>query len=63
MFTEYINFDKLKAINKKKITILVDQGYHPNIMMEALKKIYPTIDKKIKFQVSEKITKANREEK
>ncbi len=63
MFIENINFFKSKPMNKKKITILVDQGYHPNAIRSALKEVYPAIDKKIKFQVSEKISREQKEEK
>ncbi|NJK64849.1 MAG: IS5 family transposase [Synechococcaceae cyanobacterium SM2_3_1] len=63
MFKENINFFKLKPMNTKKITILVDRGYHPNTIMTALKEIYPAIDKKIKFKVSEKISPEEKKEK
>ncbi len=62
MFTEYINFFKLKPMNTKKITILLDQGYHLSVIIKALKGIYPAINKKIRFLTSEKINKAEREE-
>jgi transposase len=57
MFTENIDYFKAKPMNIPKITILVDDGYHPNKIIEELKKIYPKIMSKIKFEQSPKLTK------
>jgi len=62
MFKNNIDFFKSKPMNIKKIGVLVDQGYHPNIIMKALKEVYPAIDKKIKITVSEKMSRAEKEE-
>jgi len=57
MFTANIDYFKAKPMNIPKITILVDDGYHPNKIIEELKKIYPKIMSKIKFEQSPKPTK------
>ena len=38
-------------------TILLDRGYHPENLTAELKKIYPQILTKIKFELSEKPSK------
>jgi hypothetical protein len=38
-------------MNPPKITILLDHGYHPRILMQALKE-YPQSMTKIRFQLS-----------
>ena len=40
-----------------KITILLDQGYHPEHLRQELEKVYPQIMKKIKFELSTKPSK------
>jgi hypothetical protein len=57
MFTANIDYFKAKPMNIPKITILVDDGYHPNKIIEELKKIYLKIMSKIKFEQSPKLTK------
>jgi len=63
MFIKNMDFFKLKPMNIKKIEVLVDRGYHTDKIMAALKAVYPAIDKKIKFRVSEKISRKEKEEK
>ncbi|AFY73003.1 transposase family protein [Synechococcus sp. PCC 7502] len=60
MFTENIDYFKAKPMNIPKITILVDDGYHPKKTMEELEKIYPKIMSKIKSEQSPKLTKAEK---
>jgi hypothetical protein len=52
-----IEFFKAKTVNTKKITFLLDNGYHPLIIMEKLKLIYPQIRSKIKLKVTPKPVK------
>ena len=47
-------------MNIPKITILLDNGYHPQKIMEELKKIYPAIMTKIRFKLSPKPSKAQK---
>jgi len=49
-----IDYFKLKPVNIPKITILLDNGYHPKKLEEELKKVYPQIMNKIRFKLSPK---------
>lgn len=58
MLSHNINYFKSKPVNIPKITILLDQGYHPNKLIIELKKIDPAIMTKIRFQLSPKPSKS-----
>ncbi|BAU66373.1 IS4 family transposase [Stanieria sp. NIES-3757] len=60
MLSNNIDYFKSKPVNIAKITILLDNGYHPETVMEELKKIYPNIATKIKFKLSPKPSKADK---
>lgn len=57
MLTLNIQYFKSKPVNIPKITILLDNGYHPERLTEELEKVYPKIMKKIKFELSPKPSK------
>lgn len=57
MLSLNINYLRSKPVNIPKITILLDHGYHPNKLKEALEKIYPQIMRKIRFELSAKPSK------
>lgn len=57
MFTLKLDYFKSKPVNTKKITILVDNGYHKDKLETDLKKIYPQILTKIRIKVTPKPTK------
>jgi Transposase DDE domain len=59
LITTYIEFFKQKPVNIKKITFLVDNGYHPLKIYESLIKIYPGIKTKLKIKVTPKPVKDN----
>lgn len=61
MLSKNINYFKSKPVNIPKITILLDHGYHPEHLTAELKKIYPQILTKIKFELSEKPSKKQKE--
>jgi transposase len=61
MLTLNIDYFKSKPVNIPKITILLDHGYHPERLIEALEKIYPQIMTKIKFELSTKPSKQEKE--
>ena len=63
MLTANINYFKSKPMNVPKITILLDNGYHPDKIITALKKVYPKIMRKIKIQLSPKPSKKEKDEK
>ncbi len=54
MLTINIDYFKFKPVNVPKITILLARGYHPEHLTVELKKVYPQILTKIKFELSEK---------
>ncbi|MEG4796148.1 MULTISPECIES: hypothetical protein [unclassified Microcoleus] len=60
MLSKNIDYFKSKPVNIPKITILLDHGYHPEHLTEELKKIYPQIMTKIKFELSNKPSKPDK---
>lgn len=60
MFKNNIDYFKSKPVNIPKITILLDNGYHPENLTQELKKIYPAIMTKIKFELSPKPSKSQK---
>jgi transposase len=63
MFSQNIDYFKSKPLELPKITILVDHGYHPEKIIQALESIYPQIMTKIQFQISPKPSKSAKEAK
>lgn len=61
MLSQNIDYFQSKPVNIPKITILLDHGYHPDDLTEELKKIYPQIMIKIKFELSLKPSKQEKE--
>ena len=61
MLSDNINYFKSKPVNIPKITILLDNGYHPEKLQEELKKIYPQVMTKIRFKLSPKPSKTQKE--
>ena len=61
MLSKNIDYFKSKPVNVPKITILLDHGYHPEYLTNELKKVYPQILSKIKFELSEKPSKQQKE--
>lgn len=61
MFTKNINYFKNRPDDLKKLTILLDQGYHPKVLERELLKVYPEIMQKIQFEVVEKPAKGEEE--
>lgn len=62
MLTKNIDYFKSKPVNIPKITILLDHGYHPEHLTKELEQIYPQIMTKIKFELSAKPSKQEKEE-
>jgi hypothetical protein len=54
MLRQNITYFRSKPMNIPKITILLDQGYHPEHLKQELEKLYPQIMRKIKFERSTK---------
>ncbi len=61
MLSINIDYFKSKPIELPKITILIDHGYHPEKLTQALEQIYPQIMSKIQFELSAKPSKAEKE--
>ncbi len=61
MLSLNMDYFKSKPLEIPKITILLDNGYHPEHLTKELEKIYPQIMTKIKFELSEKPSKAQKE--
>ena len=57
MFTLNIDYFKAKPLALPKITILLDHGYHPDFLTQALEQLYPEIMTKIKFELATKPSK------
>ena len=62
MLTTHIDYFKERPDDLPKLTILVDNGYHPSVLIAALEQIYPQIMTKIQFQLAPKPTKAQKQE-
>ena len=43
MLSDNIDYFRAKPVNISSITILLDNGYHPQKIMAELKKVYPAI--------------------
>lgn len=63
MLSQNLDYFKSKPLELPKITILVDHGYHPEKITQALEQVYPQIMTKIQFQLSAKPSKAEKEAK
>ena len=61
MLSDNIDYFKSKPVNIPKITILLDNGYHPEKITQELEKIYPAIMTKIRFKISPKASKVEKE--
>ena len=60
MLSNNIDYFKSKPVNIPKITILLDNGYHPDKLITELKKIYSAIMTKIRFKLSPKPSKSQK---
>ena len=60
MLSLNIDYFKAKPVNIPKITILIDHGYHPNLIIGALQVVYPQIMAKVRFERSPKPSKAEK---
>lgn len=50
-----------KPVNIPKITILLDHGYHPEVIQTALEEVYPGIMKKVRIERCAKPSKAEKD--
>ena len=57
MLTAHMDYFREKPLDIPKITILLDNGYHPDKIETALEAVYPGIMTKIQFEISPKPSK------
>ena len=60
MLTHNIDYFKSKPDDLPKTTILLDNGYHPEQLTQALEAIYPEMMTKIQFELSAKPSKTEK---
>ena len=61
MLIQNIDYFTSKPLNIPKTTILIDHGYHPEFLSKALEQVYPQIMTKIKFELSPKPSKQEKQ--
>jgi len=59
LLSNNLDYFRAKPVNIPKITILLDNGYHPNKLTLELKKLYPQMMTKIRFKLAPKPTPAD----
>jgi len=62
MFEKNMDYFRSRPTDIPKLTILMDNGYHPQKITVELEKIYPEIMSKIQFEVSPKPSKEKKQE-
>ena len=62
MLEKNIDYFKTKPLNIPKITILLGYGYHPEKLTRELEKIYPQIMEKIRFELSPKLSRIEKQQ-
>ena len=60
MLSQHLDYFRDKPVNLPKITILLDNGYHPDTLTTALEELYPEIMTKIRVELAPKPTKAEK---
>lgn len=60
MLTQNMNYFRQKPPELAKTTIMLDHGYHPEMIQQALEQVYPAIMTKIRFEVAVKLSKAEK---
>jgi hypothetical protein len=62
MVTKNIDYFKARPEDMSKLTLLMDQGYHPEKLTQELEKVYPVIMSKIRFEISPKPSREKKEQ-
>lgn len=60
MLSHNLDYFRAKPVTIPKITILLDNGYHPETITAALQELYPQIMTKIRLKLAPKPTKAEK---
>ncbi len=63
MFEQNMDYFQARPAEMPRLTILMDNGYHPQKITAALEKIYPEIMSKLRFEISPKPSKEKKEAK
>jgi transposase len=63
MFIHNIDYFKSRPWHLPKVTVLLDNGYHPENLEKELIKVYPHIMSKVEFKLSPKPSKEDKEKK
>lgn len=58
LLSKNLDYFRATPVNIPKVTILFDQGYHPETIWVALKELYPQIMTKIRFKLAPSPMKA-----
>ena len=61
MLANNIDYFQDKPDDRPLTTILLDNGYHPDVLLKALEEIYPQIMTKIQFELATLPTKAQKQ--
>jgi len=56
-----MDYFKDRPSDLPKLTILMDNGYHPTVLIAALEQLYPQIMTKVQFEIAPKPTKAEKQ--
>ena len=62
LLSHHLDYFRAKPVNIPKITILLDNGYHPDKVTTALQRVYPQMMTKIRFKLAPKPTKTEKAE-
>jgi transposase len=60
LLSRNLDYFRAKPVNIPKITILLDHGYHPDKLIQALQALYPQIMTKIRFELAPKPTQSEK---
>ena len=60
MLTANLDYFRAKPVNLPKITILLDDGYHPDKLAAELEKVYPQMMTKVRFERASKPSKSEK---
>lgn len=60
LLSNNLDYFRAKPVNIVKITILLENGYHPDTISNALQQHYPKIMSKIRFELAAKPTRAEK---
>jgi transposase len=60
LLSQNLCYFRAKPVNIAKITILLDNGYHPDKITAALQKVYPQVMSKVRFQLAPQPTPAEK---